>query len=133
MGWMTSLWLLFFISATLMMVSHWCLPSLHSDQANQISKLSQATSGADCRTKEVEEFKQDFDTTDLVVHPPRSEVIVLGMHRSGTSLITGLIARMGLYTGKTLGNEATGKANPKVRTSLSLNHARLTTKHEGLF
>lgn len=44
-------------------------------------------------------------------HPRRKAVLVLGMHRSGTSLLSGLISKAGFYIGKTVMSPA--EDNPK--------------------
>ena len=116
MACMVFVWILFF-AVMVVMMSQMCLPSLQSDQT---TSKSQSFATIEQRFAD-RKFKQvDIDTLykekENVAHQQRREVIVLGMHRSGTSLITGLIARMGLFTGKTLGSENTGKANPKVCT-----------------
>ncbi len=39
------------------------------------------------------------------VRTARPPILIVGMHRSGTSLLTGLLRRLGLITGWSLNNE----------------------------
>jgi alpha-N-acetylglucosamine transferase len=54
--------------------------------------------------------KQDGIYNSPVKQKERKRLVVLGMHRSGTSALTGVVSQLGFYTGKLLNQ---GTANPK--------------------